>query len=134
MSGCGQAGLVSYSSVSRLPTAPSSSPWSHLMCLRGFRALSSGREGCGRHGSQLLSPPSRAGVCRQDLCWVFQETPTKELGHCGGAARSPEREQPRAGGRFPAPGAGPELRELHRTKKVPHSGGRLRTQRKIRGV
>lgn len=98
----GQAWCPHSSVLLALPTA--------LLCLlepldvsAGVLSVSSGREGVwarprlpqgGRHGSQLLSPPPRAGVGRRDLCWVFQETPTKELGHCGGAARSPERSSP----------------------------------------
>ncbi|XP_042096642.1 serine/threonine-protein kinase LMTK2 isoform X2 [Ovis aries] len=83
----------------------------------------------GLHLRSLLKPSDPPPGCRRErkavtffddvTVYLFdQETPTKELGHCGGAARSPERSSP-------APAAGsPHLsRGLNSESSTDEEGG-----------
>lgn len=93
----------------------------------------SGREGVWEARVTAAQPaPSRRGPA--GLVLGFRKPRPKELGHCGEAARSPEREQP------PPPGSphlslGPELRELHRRRRegTAFRGSRLRAAEDPRG-
>lgn len=107
------------------------------MCLRGFQAHPWEGRGvdspvCPRVGGTGHSCSARPqeqvwAVGRRDLCWAFQETPTKELGHGGGAARSPERSSP-----TPAAGSPHLSRGLNSESSTDEEGtalgGRLRRQ------